>query len=70
MTGTQLKTLRKRLPKGYVKILSDSLNLSPSMINKVLTGERNNDLVIDTAKSLADEYQKQTMRKIKAAMSS
>ena len=68
MTDKQLRTLRKRQPKNYADIIAQSMGLSKSTIIKVLHGVRNNNLVIEAAKNLADEYHKKVQGEIQKSI--
>jgi len=64
MNKTDLKKLRKRLPRSWAKLIAEKLNLSPIYVFKVLSGDRNNDTVILAAIDLAEESkeEKEKMR--------
>jgi hypothetical protein len=58
MTTRDLDKLKSRLPKRYRIILWKKLNnVSISAIDKVLRGDYENDLILNAAILLAEEYQ-------------
>jgi hypothetical protein len=58
MTTRDLDKLKSKLPKRYRIILWKKLNtVSISAIDKVLRGDYENDLILNAAILLAEEYQ-------------
>ena len=48
--------LKRNLPKGAIKIISERTKLSKAMVSSVLSGQRNNDEVLDVAIELVAEF--------------
>lgn len=55
MTKKELKKLKSKLPRGYVKMLVNETGLSSATISRVLRGDYFNQKVIDAAIKLAAE---------------
>lgn len=53
----ELEEIKKLLPKKAVTEIAKRTGLSHSTVSLVLSGDRSNDLVIDTAIELAEENQ-------------
>jgi hypothetical protein len=70
MTNTELEKLRKKLPRGYGKKIAAITNETRGVVYRVLTGEFNNDSIIDAALKLAlekaemDKKKKQLIKKL------
>jgi hypothetical protein len=57
MTKKDLDRLRKKLPRGYAKILSEKTGKHTSAIYQALTGKINSPEIIEAAIELAKENQ-------------
>lgn len=58
MKTKELDKIKKKLPRGYRMILWKRLDkYSISTIDSVLRGDFNNEIILDTAIQLAEEYQ-------------
>ncbi len=64
MNTTELKNLRRKLPKNSYTRLSEATGLSKSFVVKVMRGERSSQVVVDAAQTLADEYEKNVRENI------
>ena len=54
MTKKQLKVLRKKLPVGYARKIASLTKYKPNTIYKVLSGKRQNLIIIEAAIRLAE----------------
>jgi len=59
-----LKVLRKKLPHGSIKKISEDVGLDQSTVSKVLRGDFQNDAVIDAAIAIL-ENRKQLVSNLK-----
>lgn len=55
----ELKKLRKELPKGYREILATAHGITPSHVDSIFNGTRENLEVIKSAVVLAKSYKKE-----------
>lgn len=59
-----LTEINKALPKKAVTILATRLGVSHTLVSLVLSGKRQNDLVIDAALDLIEECKKKYEQRI------
>ncbi|HAF34223.1 MULTISPECIES: hypothetical protein [Sphingobacterium] len=59
-----LSEINKALPKKAVTILATKLGVSHTLVSLVLSGKRQNDLVIDAALDLIEECKKKHDQRI------
>ncbi|WP_153847539.1 hypothetical protein [Sphingobacterium paramultivorum] len=59
-----LTEINKALPKKAVTILATKLGVSHTLVSLVLSGKRQNDLVIDAALDLIEECKKKNEQRI------
>lgn len=64
MTNTDLKKLRNKMPRDGVRKISDLTGFSVQYINFVLAGTKFNIDIIDSAISVAREYQRMLKKKV------
>lgn len=57
MTKSELRKLRKKLPKDYRSRIAEKTGLSSDYVYRVLIGERQNEKIIDAAIVLAEKHQ-------------
>jgi uncharacterized protein YerC len=57
MTKKELKKLRSKLPRGYVKKIQDTCGVSTATISRVLRGDAFNQTILDAAINLALTHQ-------------
>jgi len=55
MDSDSLKKIRERLPKRYIKILKERIDVSESTIYRTLRGDLDNETVIKAALELIEE---------------
>lgn len=63
MTGTELKKLKAKLPRGYRKTLREETKFSFATIDLVLKGNHYNQKIIDAAICLAQKHQQSLKEK-------
>lgn len=51
----ELQEINKALPKRAVKLISEKLKVSHSLVSLVLSGKRENEAVLDAALDLIEE---------------
>lgn len=64
MTNTDLKKLRNKMPRDGVRKISDLTGFSVQYINFVIAGTKFNIEIIDSAISVAREYQRMLKKKV------
>lgn len=69
MSPSELKKLKKSLPKNHLDVLSKNSGFSKTYVWQVLAGERNNNDIIDAAILLANQEKEQAKNR-KDAISS
>ena len=57
MNTLALQTLVEKLPNNYLKVISERTEFSRNYIWQVLHGERNNQIILAAALTLAQEHQ-------------
>ncbi len=67
MTKKEIKTLKKNLPKGWVKTLAAKYNHSEVYIYKVVNGERPNPTVLNEAIKMAVENKQKQEKQAQAS---
>jgi len=55
--------LKKNLPKGSITIISNKTKLSKAMVSSVLSGQRNNDKVLDAAIEILADWKKKNQER-------
>jgi predicted aldo/keto reductase-like oxidoreductase len=58
MTKTELRKLRKNLPKGAFKKIAIQFGMHEFSVRNVLSGSRNNPEVVNEAIRIAEEHKK------------
>lgn len=61
MTKTELRKLRKKLPKKAFKAIADKFGMHEFSVRNILSGSRNNDDVVNEAIRIAEKH-KQMLR--------
>lgn len=62
MTTADILDLKKRLPRGWTKIISQMANVHPQTAWKVFNGQSNNTAVIEAGILLIEETQKRNAK--------
>ena len=57
MTKKELQKLKKMMPKGYRKTLSEEFKISAGYIDQIFRAEKDRPDVVDSAIKLATTYQ-------------
>lgn len=66
MDPRQLEKLKRKLPKGFARVIASRCNLSANAVRHVLNGRYNNDRVIHEAIKLARQEKERQAEIIEA----